>query len=188
MNRQKIATFGCIVLSIAFSLSLGLFIHFRITSTVYEKTLDYSETLYKEYQEEAERMIAKHEYSCQYPTKTTFYSKNGQTTLVIEIGEYDKGFNYSDYITATVKNFGTAEQKVTFERSRKSAEEAYESARNYRNSMYIFVAILILILIVFTIYLINNSIKKCYRKVFIPIIYIIFLIVVIIVMRDFLLA
>ena len=136
MNRQKLATIGCIILSIVFSVSFGLFIHFKAfmptVSDNYEKTLYYPEALYKEYQKEAEGMIARHEYTCQYPAQTTFYSEDSRTTLVIEIGEYDERKVYSDYITATVKNFGTNEQEVTFERSRKSAEEAYENAERYR--------------------------------------------------------
>lgn len=122
MNRQKLATIGCIILSIVFSVSFGLFIHFKAfmptVSDVYEKSLYYPEDLYKEYQEEAERMIVSHEYTCQYPAKTTIYSENGRTTLIIEVGDYDEGFRYSNCVTATVKNFGTNEQEVTFERSR----------------------------------------------------------------------
>lgn len=188
MNRQKLATVGCIILSIVFSLSLGLFIHFKTflphVSNTYEKTLYYPEALYKEYKKETEKMIARHEYSCQYPVKTTLYSENSQTTLVIEIGEYDEGYIYSDYITATVKNFGTNEQEVTFERSRKSYEQAYKQAERYRTLMNIYTAVFVFILVIFTVYLIKNSIKRRYRKVLTPIIFI----VVLITMIHFLLA
>ncbi|MDE5830596.1 MAG: hypothetical protein K2H53_02735 [Clostridia bacterium] len=192
MNRQKLATIGCIILSIVFSVLLGLFIHFKAflptVLEVYEKSLYYPEALYEEYQKEAEGMIDRHEYTCKYPAKTTFYSEDGRTTLVIEIGEYDKGFSYSNYITATIKNFGTNEQEVTFERSRKSAEEAYEGAENYRNGMRILTAIFVLILVAFTVYLIKNSIKRRYSKVFTPMLFIVALIVVTILMLHFLLA
>lgn len=177
MNRQKLVTIGCIMLSIAFSVSLGLFIHFKVfipnVSNVYEKTLYYPEDLYKEYQKEAERMISSHEYTCQYPVETTTYSENGRITLVIEIGEYDEDFIYSNYLTATVKNFGTNEQEITFERSRKSAEEVYESAERYRTLMCMFTLVRIFILIIFTAYLIKNSIKRHYLKVLIPILLIV---------------
>ena len=97
MNRQKLATIGCIILPIVFSVSFGLFIHFKAfmptVSDNYEKTLYYPEALYKEYQKEAEGMIARHEYTCQYPAQTKFYSEDSQITLVIEIGE-SKGNNY----------------------------------------------------------------------------------------------
>lgn len=192
MNRQKLATIGCIILSIAFSVSFGLFIHFKAfmptVSDVYEETLYYPEALYEEYQKEAEGMLARHEYTCHYPAQTTFYSEDGRTTLVIEIGEYDEGKVYSDYITATVKNFGTNEQEVTFERSRKSAEEAYKRAENYRNGIRILTAIFVIILVVFTVYLVINSIKRRYSKVLTPILFIVACIVMIIAMMHFLLA
>ena len=191
MNRQKLATIGCIILSIVFSVSFGLFIHFKAfmpnVSNVYEKLLYYPEDLYKEYQEEAERMIASHEYTCQYPVKTAIYSENGRTTLIIEVGQYDEGLRHSNYLTATVKNFETNEQEVTFERSRKSAEDAYESAERYRTLMSIFTLVFILILIVFTAYLIKNSLKRLYRKVLTPILLIVAGIVII-AMSHFLLA
>lgn len=191
MSRQKLATIGCIILSIVFSLSLGLFIHFKAfmpnVSNVYEKFLYYPEDLYKEYQEEAERIIVSNEYTCQYPVKTTIYSKNGQTTLIIEVGQYDEGFGYSNYVTATVKNFETNEQEVTFERSRKSAEDAYESAERYRTLMGIFTLVFIFILIIFTAYLIKNSLKGLYRKVLTRILLIVAGIVII-AMLHFLLA
>lgn len=184
MNRQKLATVGCIVLSVVFSLSFGLFIHFNvflpIVSDVYEKVLYYPEDLYKEYQEEAESMIARHEYTCQYPAKTTFYSADNRTTLVvIKIGEYYEGYDYSNYITATVKNFGTNEQNVTFERSRKNAEEAYNEAEEFRNTMSTLTAIFVFILVIFTVYLIANSIQRHYGKVFYPMIVIAMIIAII---------
>lgn len=189
MSRQKLATAGCIVLSIVFTLLLGLFIHFKAfypgVSSVYEKCLYYPEDLYEEYKKEAERMIVRHEYTCQYPAKTTFESEDNRTTLVIQIGEYDKGFIYCNYITATVKNFGTNEQEVTFERSRKSAEDAYEDAERYRTTMSIFTLVFIGILIIFTAYLIKNSIKRCYRKVFTPMLFIVGTIAMIIAMIHF---
>ena len=192
MNRQKLATIGCIILSIVFSVSFGLFIHFKAfmptVSNVYEKSLYYPEDLYKEYQEEAERMIVSHEYTCQYPAKTTIYSENGRTTLIIEVGDYDEGFKYSNCVTATVKNFGTNEQEVTFERSRKSAEEAYENAERYRTLMGIFTLVFIFILIIFTAYLIKNSIKRRYSKVLYPISLIVACTVMTIAMMHFLLA
>ena len=96
MNRQKLATIGCIILSIVFSVSFGLFIHFKVfmptVSSTYEKVLYYPEDLYKEYQEEVERMIVSNEYICQYPARTTIYSENGRATLIIEVGEYNKVF------------------------------------------------------------------------------------------------
>lgn len=156
-------------------------------SNVYEKFLYYPEDLYKEYQEEAERIIVSNEYTCQYPVKTTIYSKNGQTTLIIEVGQYDEGFGYSNYVTATVKNFETNEQEVTFERSRKSAEDAYESAERYRTLMGIFTLVFIFILIIFTAYLIKNSLKGLYRKVLTRILLIVAGIVII-AMLHFLLA
>lgn len=192
MNWKKLATIGCIILSIVFSVSFGLFVHFKAfmpnVSNVYEKSLYYPEDLYKEYQEEAERMIVSHEYTCQYPAKTTIYSENCRTTLIIEVGDYDEGFRYSNCVTATVKNFGTNEQEVTFERSRKSAEEAYESAESYRTLMSIFTLVFIFILIVFTAYLINNSIKRRYSRVLFPISLIVVCTVVIIAMMHFLFA
>lgn len=192
MNRQKLATIGCIMLSIVFSVSFGLFIYFKVfmptVSNIYEKSLYYPEDLYNEYQEEAERMIVSHEYTCQYPAKTTIYSENGRTTLIIEVGDYDEGFRYSNCVTATVKNFGTNEQEVTFERSRKSAEEAYKGAENYRNGMRILTAIFVIILVVFTVYLIINSIKKRYIKVLYPISLIVACTVMAIAMMHFLLA
>lgn len=192
MSRQKLSTIGCIVLSVIFSVSLGFFIHFKVfmptVSNVYEKLLYYPEALYEEYQEEAEKIIAKHEYTCQYPVKTTFYSENGRKTLVIEIGEYNKGYIYSNYITVTVKNFGTNEQEVTFERSRKSAKEAYESAERYRTLTSIFTSVFIFILVMFTAYLIKNSIRRRYSRVLIPILFIVILIAIIIAMVHFLFA
>ncbi len=170
MKRQKLATIGCIILSIVFSVSFGLFVHFKLfmptVSNSYEKLLYYPEDFYKKYQEEAERMIVRQEYTCQYPAKTTSYSENGRTTLIIvEVGDYDEVFEYSNCVTATAKNFVTNEQEVTFERSRKSAEEAYKSAEKYRNLMGIFTLVFIFILIIFTAYLIKNSIKRRYRNV-----------------------
>lgn len=192
MNRQKLVTIGCIMLSIVFSVSFGLFIYFKglmpIVSNVYEKALYYPEDLYKEYQEEAERMIVSHEYTCQYPAKTTIYSENGRATLIIKVGDYDEGFIYSNCVTATVKNFGTNEQEVTFERSRKSAEEAYESAERYRTCMSIFELVFIFILIVFTAYLIKNSIKRYYSRIFYPITLIVVCTVMIITILHFILG
>ena len=192
MNRQKLVTIGCIMLSIVFSVSFGLFIYFKglmpIVSNVYEKALYYPEDLYKEYQEEAERMIVSHEYTCQYPAKTTIYSENGRATLIIKVGDYDEGFVYSNCVTATVKNFGTNEQEVTFERSRKSAEEAYESAERYRTCMSIFELVFIFIIIVFTAYLIKNSINRCYSRIFYPITFIVLCTVMIITIMHFILG
>ena len=80
MNRKKLATIGCIILSIAFSSTLAFLFFFKvflpIPADVYEKTLYYPEALFEEYQKEAERMIAMHEYSCQYPVQATFYSND----------------------------------------------------------------------------------------------------------------
>lgn len=167
MNRQKLATIVCIILSITFSMLLGFLIHFKaflpLTSYAYERILYYPKTLYEEYQKEAERMIDMNEYTSQYPTKTTFYLENDRTTLVIEIGEYG-GIPY-DYITATVKNFGTNEQEITFERNRKSSEEAFEQAERYKTVMNILTLVFIIILIIFTEYLIKNSIKRRYSRV-----------------------
>lgn len=192
MNRQKLVTIGCIMLSIVFSVSFGLFIHFKglmpTVSNVYEKALYYPEDLYKEYQEEAERMIVSHEYTCQYPAQTSIYSENGRTTLIIEVGDYDEGFEYPNCVTAIVKNFGTNEQEVTFERSRKSAEEAYESAERYRTCMSIFELVFIFILIVFTAYLIKNSIKRYYSRIFYPITLIVVCTVMIITILHFILG
>lgn len=186
MNRQKLATIGCIILSIVFSVSIGLFIHFKLymptVSDVYEKSLYYPEDLYKEYQEEAEKMIFNHEYTCQYPVKTTFYSKNGRTTLIIKVGEYnegDKGSGRAHYLTATVKNFGTNEQEITFERNIKSAEDAYKIAERYRILTSIFTLVFIGILIIFTADLIKKSIKGLYKKVLIYMLYILVCIVMI---------
>ena len=160
MNRQKLATIGCIILSIVFSVSFGLFIHFKAfmptVSNVYEKSL--------------------------------YYSEDGRTNLIIEVGDYDEGFRYSNYVTATVKNFGTNEQEVTFERSRKSAEEAYENAERYRTLMGIFTLVFIFILIIFTAYLIKNSIKRRYSKVLYPISLIVACTVMTIAMMHFLVA
>lgn len=174
MNRQKLATICCIVLSIAFSLSFGLVIHFKVflpyADNYYEEMLHYPEALYEEYKEEAERMIATHEYSSKYHAKTILYSENNQiTALVIEIGEYDKKPDYSNYITATVKNFGTSEQEVTFKRSIKSAKRAIEMAKRFRIVVNIGTGIFIVILFIFTVWLIKSSIKKEYSKVLISI-------------------
>lgn len=170
MNRQKLATICCIVLSIAFSLSFGLVIHFKVflpyADNYYEKLLYYPEALYKEYKEEAERMITKQEYTCKYPAKTTLYSENNQIiALVIKIGEYDGGVNSLNYITATVKNFGTNEQEVTYERSRKSAEQAIRGAKGYKIGVNIITGVFIFILVIFTVWLIKISIKKQYTRV-----------------------
>jgi len=94
--------------------------------------------------------------------KTDIYSENGQTTLIIEVGEYDEPLIYSHYTTATVKNFGTSEQEITFERSIKSAEEAYESAERYRTLMGIFTLVFIFILIIF-INCFKNTFYLCKR-------------------------
>lgn len=188
MNRKTLATAGCIVLSIVFSLSFGFFIHFKVfwpdVSDVYEKTLYYPEELYDEYQKEAERMIAINKYTSHYPVQTIIYSKDNRTTLVMKIGEYGK--RYSNYITVTVKNFETDEQEVTFERSRKSAEEAYEEAEKFRKNMSISTGIFVFILVIFTVYLIINSIKKRYSKVLTIMLSIVASIVTIIVMKPFL--
>ncbi len=194
MNWQKLATIGCIILSIVFSVLFALFIHFEVVmptvSNGYEKSLDYPEDLYKEYQEEAERMIVSHEYTCQYPAQINIYPENGRTTLIIQVGDYDEGFEYSNYVTATVKNFGTNEQEVTFERSRKSAEEAYESAERDRTLMEFFAVVFIyyVLIIFFTAYLINNSIKRRYSRVLYPISLIGICTVMIIAMQHLLLA
>lgn len=154
-------------------------------SDVYEKLLYYPEDLYKEYQEEAERMIVSHEYTCQYPVTITTYSENGRITLILKVGQYDEGYGYSDYVTATVKNFETNEQEVTFERSRKSAEDAYESAEKYRTLMGILTLVFIFILIIFTAYLIKNSLKGLYRKVLTRILLIVACIVIYYAMQYF---
>lgn len=181
MNKQKLATISCIVLLIVFTLLFGLFILFKVfypvVSSVYEKCLYYPEDLYEEYKKEAERMIVRHEYTCQYPAKTTFEPGDNRTTLVIQIGEYDKGFSYCNYITATVKNFGTNEQEVTFERSRKSAEEALKDAEEYKTKRNRAIGVFVVILIIFTGHLIKRVIEKRYFPAFITIIiYIIVLI------------
>lgn len=190
MNRQKLATGACIILSIVFSLSLGIFGYFKLLlptkSEVYAKTLDYPENLYKEYQKAAEEMIDSHEYTCKYPTQSETYIEDGYVTLILKIGEYDEGKGYSNYVTATVKKLGTNEQEVTFERSRKSVEEACEQAEKYKIFMNIFYTVLGFILIIFTLYLIVNSIKKHYSRVLIPIIYIVALIVILKAMIHFL--
>lgn len=189
MNRQKLATISCIVLSIVFVASLGLFLLFKVflpgVTYTYEKLLYYPENLYKEYQEEAERMIVSHEYTSQYPARSTICSENGQSTLLIEVGEYDKHFKYSNYVTATVKNFGTDEQEVIFERSRKSAEEAYKSAGRYRVWMSILALVFVVVLIIFTEYLIKNSIRRLYVRVFYPISLIVACIVILAAMAHF---
>jgi len=73
MNRQKLTPLIFVIVSMVFSVSVGLFIHFAVftpaISNMRERLSYYPETLYQEYQEEAERMIIKHEYTCQYPVK-----------------------------------------------------------------------------------------------------------------------
>lgn len=174
MNRQKPATIGCIVLSIAFSVSFGLFIYFNqflpFVQNTYEKLLYYSEDLYQEYQKEAERMIATHDYTSQYLAKATFYSEDNQTTLVIEIGDYNDDSGYSDYLTAVVKNFGTDKQEVTFKRHR-SAEKAPKDAKMYKTITNIITAIFVFIIVRFTKHLIRISIKKCYKNVILIILF-----------------
>lgn len=190
MNRQKLATIACIILSIVFSVSFGLFIHFKvlmpISSDVYENLLYYPEDLYKEYEEEAERMLLNHEYTCQYPAQITTYHENGHTTLIIKIGDYDRVSTYSNYVTVTAKNSETNEQEITFERSRKSAEEAYESAERYRTFTSILTLAFIVILIIFTAYLIKKSIKRHYTSVLYPISLIVVSTVMAIAMKHFL--
>ena len=194
MNRQKLATIACIILSIVFSVSFGLFIHFKvlmpISSDVYENLLYYPEDLYKEYEEEAERMLLNHEYTCQYPAQITTYHENGHTTLIIKIGDYDRVSTYSNYVTVTAKNSETNEQEITFERSRKSAEEAYESSERDRTLMEFFAVVFIyyVLIIFFTAYLINNSIKRRYSRVLYPISLIGICTVMIIAMQHLLLA
>jgi len=150
--------------------------------------LYYPEALYEEYEKEVERMIVRNEYTCQYPTKTTFYSENGQTTLIVEIGGYNEGYIYSDYTTATVKNFGTNEQEITFERSKKSYEQAYEKAEEYRTVMRINTVIFVFVLVIFIVYLIINSIKRHYGIVLTSMVFIIVLIAIIIAIMYFILV
>ena len=136
MNKQKIVSFVSITLSVIFMVSFALFFHFKAimpkVNSVYETLRYYPETLYEEYEAEAEKMIANNEYSSQYPAETTFYSEDGRTTLILKIGDYNDTHRYSNYLTATVKNFGTNEQEISFERSRQSAEEAQKSAKTYK--------------------------------------------------------
>lgn len=171
MNRQKLLQIAWTIYAIAFPVIFGLVIHFQIflpvTSNVYEKLLDYSETLYEEYQKEVERMIIDKEYTCKkYPAEATFYSKEGQPhTLVIKIGEYEEGNGWSDYITATVTNFGNKEQKITFERSRDA-----EDAEEYRAQMKRVTIGFVFMLAVFTAWLIKNAIKKRYNVMVVSVI------------------
>lgn len=190
MKHQRLATVCCIILSLTFSLSLGLFIHFKeflpMVSDVYQKLLYYPEILYEEYQSEAERIIAKRDFSsCRYPLQITICPEDG--TLVLKIGEYNEGKGYSNYITATVKNFKKNEE-ITFERSRKSARDAYESAMRYKDSANISTTIFIFILTIFTVYLIRNSVKRHYCKVLISILIIIVLIAICSLMKSLLIV
>lgn len=173
MNKQKLATVACIVVSVLFTVVFGLYIHFiafqPLVQEVYEKTIDYPEDLYKEYIKEAEEMIARQEYTSQYPMEANFYLKNNRTTLILKIGEYDEGDRYSDYVIVTVENYGTKEQETIIERSRRSAEEAYEDAVKYKEEMNIFTIVFVVILVLFTVYLVKFSLKRCYIAVFAPI-------------------
>ncbi len=178
MNKQKLATAGCIVLSIVFSLSIVLFTHFKAflphVNNIYEKILYYPEDLYVEYEKEAVRMIAKQEYtSDKYPVKTDFNIENGKIILTMKIGNYDEHYQHSTYMTVTVKNLGTDEQETIFERNKKSAEDAYNRAENYKNWMTIYTTVFVLIFIIITVFFIQSSIKKHFRRVFITMLFII---------------
>ena len=144
MNKQKLATIGCILLVIACSLSFGFCVCSRVLlplqCEVCERALYYPEALYGEYQKEAERMIAEGEYA------------------------------YPNYITATVKNFRTNEQETSFKRSRESAEEALKDAEEYKTTMNRTIGVFVVILIIFTGYLIKRVIEKRYLPAFITII------------------
>lgn len=174
MNKQKLATIGCILLVIACSLSFGICACFRVLlpfqCEIYERALYYPKALYDEYQKEAERMIAEGDYTSQYHAKTTIYSENGRATLVIEIGKYYEGDRYLNYLTATVKNFRTNEQETSFKRSRESAEEALKDAEEYKTTMNRTIGVFVVILIIFTGYLIKRVIEKRYLPAFITII------------------
>ena len=174
MNKQKLATIGCILLVIACSLSFGFCVCSRVLlplqCEVCERALYYPEALYGEYQKEAERTIAEGDYTSQYHSETTIYSENSRTTWVIKIGDYDSKYAYPNYITATVKNFRTNEQETSFKRSRESAEEALKDAEEYKTTMNRTIGVFVVILIIFTGYLIKRVIEKRYLPAFITII------------------
>lgn len=174
MNKQKLATIGCILLVISCSLSFGICICSRVLlptrCEVYERALYYPETLYGEYQKEAERMIAEGDYTCQYHAETTIYSENGRTTWVIKIGEYDSRYEYPNYIVATVKNFRTNEQETSFKRSRESAEKAVEEAEEYKTIMNRTIGVFVVMLIGFTVLLIKRVMEKRYLPAVVTII------------------
>ncbi len=170
MNKQKLASFVSIALSVIFTVSFGLFFHFKVlmpkANSVYERLLYYPEALYEKYEAEAEKMIASNEYNSQYPIQTTFYSEDGRTTLIMEIGDYKDTHGYSNYLTATVKNFGTSTQEISFERSRKSAEEAQKSAESYRTLMHLLTIFFIGLFTILAVYLIYSSTKRRYFRVY----------------------
>ncbi len=172
MKREKWLTNFCIVLSIVFSLSVGIYVHFKWfmprVNSIYERDAYYSEELYEDYQKEADAMIEKNEFSCKYPTQVLVYPEGNQTTLVLQVGDYANAHRYADYLTVTVKNFGTDNQEITYERSRKGAQEAYQSAKKYKSTANIITLAFAFTLIIFTFYLIINAIKKEYRMVFAP--------------------
>lgn len=189
MNRQKLATIGCIALSVLFSLSLGYLLFSKVllplSTNVYENLLDYPEDLYVEYEKEAERIINEKDLMCKYYMELNTYCRNNRITLIMKIGDEDRSKIWSNYITATVENFGTNEQKATFKRSIESAQEAYEQAENYRNRIKIINIILGVVLVIFTAHLIISSIKRKYRAVFFPMICIIGVVLEIMLFRYF---
>ncbi len=133
------------------------------TSSTYEDFSYYPEALYEEYEKAAEKMIEEENFSCEYPAKSTFYSTDNQLTLVVEVGDCYKEYEFSNYVTATVKNFGTSSQEVTFERSRGSAEEVHEKAESLKNKNDIIIQVLLILWLLSTAYLIRAYIKKQYH-------------------------
>lgn len=167
--QKKLKSIFCVVLSIVFSIALACFwyfeVHFPVVSSVYEGIANYQEDVYEKYEQEIERMIACKEYISEYPMQATANIENGQITLSIEIGDYESGNSWADYVTATIKNYGTDEQEVTMERNRKSAEEEHKRAENYLKHMHIMWRIFLVIFVIFAWNLIKNSIKGKYKKV-----------------------
>lgn len=179
MKRKYLATISCIILAVAFYVSIGLFLYDKVVQDSYEQMLYYPEDLYKEYQKEVQRMIDSADFVSEYKVDTHSFCENGRITWVIKIGDYDKSEDYANFLTATVKNFGTNEQEVTFERSRKSAEEAYEQAEMYKKIMPKYLVILVLIAIAYSVV---NAITSHYKRVIMPILFIFAIIAVISIM------
>lgn len=180
--QKKLKSIFFVVLSIVFSIVLACFwyfeVHSAILSSVYERIVNYPEDVYEKYEQEIERMIACKEYISEYPMQATASIENGRITLSIEIGDYESGNDWADYVTATIKNYGTDEQEVTTERNRKSVEEEHKRAEHYLKQMRVMWRIFLAIFVYLAFCLIKNSIKGRYKNVLYTMLFIIALVVV----------